>query len=100
MNGDSYSSRGMAPSSTKLKQQGGATTDNQGSTDSGRHGSSRDYPVSTPIATLSIECELTLSSLLAMIDEAIEAIENAAVTDDVRVPQGIEALDHLAAKVR
>jgi splicing factor U2AF subunit len=37
----------MASSSTKPKQQGGATTDNAGSTDTGRHGSSRDYPVST-----------------------------------------------------
>jgi splicing factor U2AF subunit len=48
MNGDSYSSRGMAPSSSsaKPKQQGGASTDKQVSTDSGRHGSSRDYPVS------------------------------------------------------
>jgi hypothetical protein len=27
-------------------------------------------------------------------------IENEAVTDDVRVPQDIEALDHLAAKVK
>jgi hypothetical protein len=35
-----------------------------------------------------------------MIDEATEAIETEAVTDDVRVPQAIEALDHLAAKVR
>jgi splicing factor U2AF subunit len=48
MNGDSYSSRGMAPSSssTKVKQKDGATTDKQASADSGRHGSSRDYPVS------------------------------------------------------
>jgi hypothetical protein len=46
MNGDSYSSRGMAPSSTKPKQAEGATTDNKASADSGRHGSSRDHPVS------------------------------------------------------
>lgn len=46
MNGDSYSSRGMASSSTKPKPQVGAATDNQGSTDSGRHASSRDYPSS------------------------------------------------------
>ncbi|KAH8676720.1 hypothetical protein BGZ60DRAFT_429204 [Tricladium varicosporioides] len=46
MNGDSYSSRGMAPSSTKPKPPRGAATDNQASTDSGRHGSSRDYPSS------------------------------------------------------
>jgi splicing factor U2AF subunit len=48
MNGDSYSSRGMAPSSssTKVRQEDGATTDKQASADSGRHGSSRDYPVS------------------------------------------------------
>ncbi|PMD51771.1 uncharacterized protein K444DRAFT_620864 [Hyaloscypha bicolor E] len=48
MNGDSYSSRGMAPSSssTKVKQEDGATTDKQASIDSGRHGSSRDYPSS------------------------------------------------------
>jgi hypothetical protein len=39
-------------------------------------------------------------SLLAMIDEATEVIENEAVTEDVRVPQGIEALDHLAEKVK
>jgi hypothetical protein len=35
-----------------------------------------------------------------MIDEATEAIENEAVTDDVRAPQAIEALDRLAATVR
>lgn len=40
--------------------------------------------------------ELTSFSLLVMIDEAIE---NEAVTDDVRVPQDIEVLDHLAAMV-
>ncbi|KAG4432439.1 hypothetical protein IFR05_012075 [Cadophora sp. M221] len=45
MNGDNYSSRGMAPSSSSTKpKQEGATTDKQASTDSGRHGSSRDYP--------------------------------------------------------
>lgn len=97
MNGDSYSSRGMAPSSTKpaLKAQ---ATDNQGSTDSGRQGSSRDYPVSRNLwlAFLSMVSELTSFSLLVMIDEAIE---NEAVTDDVRVPQDIEVLDHLAAMV-
>ena len=38
---------------------------------------------------------LTSSSLLAMTDEAIE---NEAVTDDVRVPQDSEDLD-LAARV-
>ncbi|RDW85002.1 U2 snRNP auxilliary factor [Coleophoma cylindrospora] len=43
MNGDSYSSRGMAPS-TKVKQEDRAATNNTGSTDGGRHGSSRDYP--------------------------------------------------------
>ncbi|PMD25181.1 hypothetical protein NA56DRAFT_642957 [Hyaloscypha hepaticicola] len=48
MNGDSYSSRGMAPSSssTKVRQEDGASTDKQASADSGRHGSSRDYPSS------------------------------------------------------
>ncbi|KAH7416925.1 hypothetical protein BKA64DRAFT_768656 [Cadophora sp. MPI-SDFR-AT-0126] len=45
MNGDSYSSRGMAPSrSSANPKQEGALTDKQASTDSGRHGSSRDYP--------------------------------------------------------
>ncbi|KAL3424796.1 U2 snRNP auxilliary factor [Phlyctema vagabunda] len=43
MNGDSYSSRGMAPSSTKPRAQNGATTDNRASADTGRHGSSREY---------------------------------------------------------
>jgi hypothetical protein len=46
MNGDNYSSRGMAPSSTRVKSEGGADTDKKAATDSGRHGSSRDYPVS------------------------------------------------------
>ena len=35
-----------------------------------------------------------------MIDEAIEAIENEAVTDDVHDPRAIEALDLLAVMVR
>lgn len=43
MNGDTYSSRGMAPSTTKPKREDGATTDKKASTD--RHGSSRDYHV-------------------------------------------------------
>ncbi|PQE20165.1 u2 snrnp auxilliary factor protein [Rutstroemia sp. NJR-2017a BBW] len=42
MNGDTYSSRGMASSSTKPKEESGASTDKRASTDS-RHGSSRDY---------------------------------------------------------
>jgi hypothetical protein len=47
MNGDSYSSRGMASSlsSAKIKTESGATTDNKASTDTGRHGSAREYPV-------------------------------------------------------
>ncbi|TVY57618.1 Splicing factor U2AF 50 kDa subunit [Lachnellula cervina] len=45
MNGDTYSSRGMPPSSTNAKLESGAT-DKKPSTDSGRHGSSRDYPSS------------------------------------------------------
>ena len=48
---------------------------------------------------LSLEQRLTCNSL-AMIDEATEAIENEAVTDDVRDLQAIEALDLLAAMVR
>ncbi|KAI6713343.1 hypothetical protein JHW43_004142 [Diplocarpon mali] len=45
MNGDSYSSRGMVPSaSLTVFKSDGTSTDNQASTDSGRHGSSRDYP--------------------------------------------------------
>lgn len=64
MNGDSYSSRGMAPSSssTKVKQEDGATTDKQASTDSGRHGSSRDYPVSMFMITLETESNKSQSS--------------------------------------
>ncbi|TAQ90177.1 hypothetical protein B7494_g1511 [Chlorociboria aeruginascens] len=47
MNGDSYSSRGMPPSSTKPEPQVRASTNNQGLTDTGRHGtSSRDHPSS------------------------------------------------------
>ncbi|KAM3067665.1 hypothetical protein ACMFMG_000022 [Clarireedia jacksonii] len=42
MNGDTYSSRGMASSSTKPREDSGASTDKRASTDS-RHGSSRDY---------------------------------------------------------
>ncbi|RDL34505.1 U2 snRNP auxilliary factor [Venustampulla echinocandica] len=44
MNGDSYASRGMAPSSTKPKPQRPGITNNEESTDGNRHGSSRDYP--------------------------------------------------------
>lgn len=52
MSGDNYSSRGMAPSSIKTKLGSGADTDNKAATDSGRHGSSRDYPVSRVPPTL------------------------------------------------
>ena len=45
-----------------------------------------------------IESELIPSSLLTMIDEVIEEIENEAVTDDVRVPH--EDHDHLVAMVK
>ena len=48
MNGDSYSSRGTVPSTTEPKRPAGATTDRAQAGDSGRHGSSRDYPVSSP----------------------------------------------------
>jgi splicing factor U2AF subunit len=64
MNGDSYSSRGMAPSasSTKVKQGDGASTDKQASADSGRHGSSRDYPVSMVTRIFGIQSDQLQSS--------------------------------------
>ena len=61
MNGDSYLSRGMAPSSTNAKA-GGATTDNHASTDSGRHGSSRDHPVSKTTTGANIQSDIFQSS--------------------------------------
>jgi splicing factor U2AF subunit len=96
MNGDSYSSRGMAPSSSSTKvKQGGTTTDKQASTDSGRHGSSRDYPVS--IATIDVEMQSNRFSLHAMTDAATEAVIE---TDDAPVHQRIEANVHPAATAR
>jgi hypothetical protein len=84
----------MAPSSTKAKPQSGAA-DKKATTDSGRHGSSRDYPVSSSIAT-RLDFYLTSDSLLGMTDEATEETE----TDAVRVLQDIEAHDHLVATAR
>lgn len=45
MNGDSYSSRGMAPSTTKSAKRNESATNLQESTDAGRHGSSREHYV-------------------------------------------------------
>lgn len=47
MNGDSYSSRGALSPLLVLRDLARATTDKARPTDSGRHGSSRDYPVRT-----------------------------------------------------
>ena len=76
----------MAPSSTRVKSDGGADTDKKAATDSGRHGSSRDYPVSDAINSrtlLLIVCSLR-------IDEEIEA-----ETDADRVLLATAARDHL-----
>lgn len=92
-NGDSYSSRGMAPSSSSAKprQQDGSTTDKRASTDTDRHGSSRDYPVST----LSADLYQTLIYCSVMIDAVIEEI----VIEDAPVPQAIEVHDLLVVMV-
>lgn len=90
MNGDSYS-RGMAPSSssTKIKQEGGASTDKKPSTDSRGHGSSRDYPVRS-LQNFPLVLFLTICSVM------IDGIE-ATAKEDVLVLQDIEARAHLAA---
>ena len=90
MNGDSYS-RGMASSSssTKVKQEGGASTDKKPSTDSRGHGSSRDYPVST--------FNFLRNNILILYSVMSDATEATANEDDL-VPQDIEAPDLLVAK--
>lgn len=60
MNGDNYSSRGKTPPVADVQQPDGTTTDNLQSTDSGRHGSSRDYPVSSPYAHCSNDVQSNL----------------------------------------
>jgi hypothetical protein len=91
MNGDSY--RGMIPHPKPRKQPVKElsliiTT----TTDSGRHGSSRDHGVRTSQHRKYLK--LTTSSLPATIDEEIGAIVNDAGRD----PPVIEARVHLAAK--
>ena len=86
----------MAPSSTKPKS-GGATTDTQASTDSGRHGSSRDHPVSVKCIRLCLK--LIDSSPRVMIDAATAAIENVRMTDGAHVLLDTEVRDHPVVKV-
>lgn len=87
MNGDTYSSRGMASSSTKPREESGASTDKRASADS-RHGSSRDYHVGIPY--LFAKSTPTNNFRLEMTDVGIEI-------DDVRDHQDNEGQEILVA---
>jgi hypothetical protein len=80
MNGDNYSSRGA-----RAAQLGARIDADRCDTESGRHGSSRDYPVSRPLSPLLPWPKLTqLSSSLpegTATTGAIEAIPETAAAD-------------------
>lgn len=90
MNGDSYSSRGMAPSTTRPKREDGATTDKKESTD--RHGSSRDYHVSINYQSFPMETYLIKYSL-EMIDVVPAEIDDARAPQDIEIPEAPAAME-------
>ena len=106
MNGDSYSSRGMASTTTlpRIRKHEPDTT-NPMAADSGRYGSSRDHYVSLQTRTGRALADLSfLRSLLEMTVEAETETETGTETTDVVVVEDvqgrlvIEALDHLDVK--
>lgn len=86
----------MPPNSTKPKSQNGAATDNQGSTDAGRH-SSREQYVSTATNKKDEYLKLTQGShqeeAIVMIDAATE--KDRVINADDLAHQVTEAPGHL-----
>ena len=99
MNGDSYSSRGMASATTLPRIRKHETdTNNPSAVDSGRYGSSRDHYVcrSSVIRLIAISLTVSRSPLEtnAAMEVAIEILIEAATVDALG-HHAIETLDHL-----
>ena len=62
MNGDSYSSRGMASTNAIPRIRKHETDSSHATADAGRYGSSRDYYVSTEYISLYQQCRHTVTS--------------------------------------
>lgn len=115
MNGDSYSSRGMASATTLPRIRKHETdTNNPSTADAGRYGSSRDHYVNWPKAAFT-QAKLTGTDRLpvtsavmeAVMAAAMEAAMEAEIETDTEVASdgaldhlGIEAQDHHVASTK
>lgn len=104
MNGDSYSSRGMASTTTlpRIRKHEPDTT-NPMAADAGRYGSSRDHYVSLPIPccqeSADLHCWRSLRETNVEVEIEIETeTMDVEVIDGVQGPLVIEALDHPGVK--
>ena len=95
MNGDSYSSRGMATNALPRIRKHEIDTNNPTGADSGRHGSSRDHYVSSITLYLSsiYTDEIGIFSPQEMIVETETETTTEAATEDARGLPGIEIQD-------
>lgn len=95
MNGDSYSSRGMATNALPRIRKHETDTNNPTGTDSGRHGSSRDHYVSSlTLCPSSIYTdEVCVFSPQEMIVETETETTTEAPKEDARGLPGIEIPD-------